>query len=51
MNTSELALLFVALAVIAAVLGGLGVFGLGTDSRALDGRGIPAEGTGRSLTS
>lgn len=51
MNTNDIALLLLIVAVIAAVLGGLGVFGLGQDSRGLDTRPHSGERPGRWLQS
>jgi hypothetical protein len=51
MNTNDIALVLVILSVIAAVLGGLGVIGLGKDSRGLDARPYSGDSPGRSMLS
>jgi len=51
MNTNDIAILLLLLSVTAAVLGGLGVFGLGKDSRGLDTRQHSGDRPARSLLS
>jgi hypothetical protein len=51
MNINDIALLLLILSVVVAVLGGLGVFGLGSDSRDLDARPHSGDRPARSLLS
>lgn len=51
MNTNDIALVLFILFTIAAGLGGLGVFGLGKDSRGLDTQPHSSDNPGRSLLS
>lgn len=51
MNTNDIAIVLLLLAVLAAVLGGLGIFGLGKDSRGLDARQHSGDRPTRSLLS
>ena len=51
MTTNDIAILLLILSVTAAVLGGLGVFGLGKDSRGLDTRQHSGDRPARSLLS
>jgi hypothetical protein len=51
MNINDIAPLLIIIAVLAAVLGGLGIFGLGKDSRGLDIRSHSGDRPGRSLQS
>jgi hypothetical protein len=51
MNINEIATVLLIVAVVLAVLGGLGIFGLGKDSRALDTRSHSGDRPHRSLLS
>jgi hypothetical protein len=51
MNINDIAIVLLILSVIALVLGGLGVFGLGKDSRGLDARPHSGDRPARSITS
>ena len=51
MTTSAIAIVLLLLTFVAAILGGLGVFGLGEDSRGLDPAGYSDDRPGRSLLS
>jgi hypothetical protein len=51
MNINDIAPVLLIVAVLVAVLGGLGVFGLGKDSRGLDIRSRSEDRPGRSLQS
>jgi hypothetical protein len=51
MNINDIAPILLIVAVLAAILGGLGIFGLGKDSRALDTRSHSGDRPGRSLLS
>jgi hypothetical protein len=51
MNINDIAPLLLIIAVVVAILGGLGVFGLGHDSRDLDTRTRSDDRSGRSLLS
>ncbi|MEP6762526.1 MAG: hypothetical protein ABJA93_14320 [Sporichthyaceae bacterium] len=51
MTTSAFAIVLLILTFAVAILGGLGVFGLGEDSRGLDPRDSSADRPGRSMLS
>jgi hypothetical protein len=51
MNINDIAIVLLILSVIALVLGGLGVFGFGKDSRGLDARPHSSDRAARSLLS
>jgi hypothetical protein len=51
MTTSVIAIVLIVIATGLAALGGLGVFGLGQDSRALDPQGYSDDRPGRSMLS
>jgi hypothetical protein len=51
MNTDGIVIVLLVLSVIAAALGGLGIFGLGEDSRGLDTRPHAFDRPERSLLS
>jgi hypothetical protein len=51
MNINDIALVLFLVALVAAVLGGFGIFGLGKDSRGLDARPHSDDRAVRSLLS
>jgi hypothetical protein len=51
MTTSVIALVLIVIAIALAAVGGLGAFGFGQDSRALDPQGYSDDRPGRSLLS